>query len=89
MNDPFVHQRAEKFAERILHAMNADQDRLNFAYRQLFGRSASAEEHTDGAEFLRDYALACAERPVEKRDLLAWSAYARVLLGSNELLFIE
>jgi hypothetical protein len=74
MNDPFVHARAEKFAARILAAEGDDGPRLDFACRQLFGRTASAEEHSEAAEFLRDYASACAGPPAEKRSILAWSA---------------
>jgi hypothetical protein len=89
MNDPFVHARAGKFAARILAAAGDDGARLDFACRHLFGRAASAEERREAAEFLRDYAAACADEPEGRRASLAWSAYARVLFASNELLYVD
>ena len=89
MNDLGLHARAEKFAARILSAAADDAARLDFACRQLFGRTASADEHADALEFFRDYAVACEDEPPEKRSALAWSAYARVLLSTNELLYVD
>jgi hypothetical protein len=89
MNDPFVHARAEKFSLRILKSGEDDRARLDFTYRQLFGRTASPEEQADAAGFLRDYAAGCADQPAAKRGELAWSAYARVLFSSNEMLFLD
>jgi hypothetical protein len=89
MNDPFVHARAAQFAARILAAAPTALARLDFACRQLFGRNASAEEQADATEFLRAYAVTCTGQPVEQQDALAWSAYARVLFGSNELLYVD
>ena len=89
MNDPFVHARAERFSVRIVKSATDDRARLDFACRQLFGRAASVEEQADAAEFLRDYAGTCTDQPAEKQAELAWSAYARVLFGSNELLYLD
>jgi len=89
MNDPFVHARAEKFASRLLKSAPDDRARIDFAYRQLFGRIASNEEQADVAEFLRDHASACADKPADQQSALGWAAYARVLFGSNELLYLD
>jgi len=89
MNDPFVHARAEKFATLILKSASDDRARLDFACRQLFGRIASTGEHADAEGFLRDYAGACSDQPPEKAAELAWAAYARVLFGGNELLYLD
>jgi hypothetical protein len=89
MNDPFVHARAGRFAARILAAASDDHDRLDFACRQLFGRAASADEQADAAAFLRDFATTHTDPPVGQQSVQAWSAYARVLLASNELLYVD
>ncbi|HXJ55024.1 MAG TPA: DUF1549 and DUF1553 domain-containing protein [Verrucomicrobiae bacterium] len=89
MNDPFVHARADKFAARILAAALDDRARLDFACREIFGRKASEEEQADAGEFLRDYAATCIGQPIDQQLALAWSAYARVLFGSNELLYLD
>jgi len=89
MNDPFVHARAEKFASRLLKSAPDNRARIDFAYRQLFGRSASSEEQADATDFLRDYASTCADKPADQQAALGWAAYARVLFGSNELLYLD
>jgi hypothetical protein len=89
MNDPFMHARAEKFASRLLKSAPDDRARIDFAYHQLFGRSASSEEQADATDFLRDYASTCADKPADQQAALGWAAYARVLFGSNELLYLD
>ena len=48
--------------------------RIEQAYRLVYGRQADAEEIRLGLEFLKDH---------------EWPQYARVLLGSNEFLFLD
>ena len=73
LNDPFVHASAEKLAARLATA-STDRDKLETAYRVLFGRSPNADQIADAAEFLREN---------------SWPAYCRVLLSSNEFLFVD
>ena len=87
--DSFVHARAEKFAALILSSGSEHHTRLDFACRQLFGRTATADEQTEATEFLRYYAATCGDRPIEKRPAFAWAAYARVLFGSNEFSHLD
>ena len=89
LNDPFVHARAARFAQRIVAGKPDDAQRLDLAYRILFGRVATATEQAEAAQFLQEYAAACTDKPLADRPLLAWTAYARVLLGSNETIHIE
>jgi len=89
MNDGFVHARAEKFAEKILSASSTPQERIQFAYRQAYGRTPSRLEIQEGERFLMDYAQSLKEIPPQNRLTSAWQAYARVLLSSNEFLYID
>jgi len=89
MNDPFVHARAGKFADRVTASASDDGDRLDYAYYELFDRAASVQERSQASQFLRDYAATCSDQPAEKRSALAWAAYTRVLLASNELLYVD
>jgi hypothetical protein len=84
-----VHARAEKFAARILKSAADDRERLDFAYRLLFGRAAYAHEEAEAAEFRRQYSAACTDQPADKQTELAWAAYTRVLFASNELLHLD
>ena len=89
LNDPFVHAQAAKFAGRIVASSSDDRVRLEFACRQLFGRSATDDEHSDAKEFLSQYAATTTNSAAEKSRIEAWIAYSRVLLSSNELLSID
>jgi hypothetical protein len=89
MNDPFLHGRAEKFAARTVACSSDNGARLDWACRQLFGRAASPVEQSNFPEFFTSYVAACSDQPPEKRAALAWAAYARVLLASNELLHLD
>ncbi len=79
LNDPLLHGRADAFAGRVLAAADSDAERLNAACQILYGRNASADEQHDAAEFLQAYGEPKA----------AWSALGRVLLSSNEFLFVD
>lgn len=79
LNDPLLHGRADAFAGRVLAAADSDAKRLDAACQILYGRNASADEQRDAAEFLQAYGEPKA----------AWSALSRVLLSSNELLFVD
>ena len=80
MNDPFFHSCAEKFSARIRAHASDTRSRLDFACRELFARPASTAELAAFEDFAA--ALAASERET-------WDAYARVLLGSNELLHLD
>jgi Protein of unknown function (DUF1553)/Protein of unknown function (DUF1549) len=89
MNDPFLHAQAGKFAERILAGADSDGARLDLAYRLLFGRCATPVEKADAGVFFRDYTEALGDQPPEKKPVLAWAAYARVLFSDNEFIYVD
>ena len=68
------------FPSRILAHADDTRARLDFACMELFARPSTDDEVTAFEEF----ATALAAPEVE-----IWNAYARVLLGSNELLHID
>lgn len=90
LNDPFFHARAEKLAQRILATSAEDRARLDWAMQVLVGRPATSEEQGDLADFFRQFAAA-AENPTAnaKHDQAAWTAYARILLSSSEVLHVD
>jgi hypothetical protein len=51
----------------------------------LFGRKATAEEQENLAAFLRDYA----QIPSGPEGETSWTALARILLSSNEVLYVD
>lgn len=84
LNDPFVHARAERFAEKIVATSDRDESRLEFALRTLFGRKATEADQEDFETTKRELTELGVMTPAE-----VWSTYARVLFGSNEFLYID
>ncbi len=89
LNDAFIHQRAERFAARILAAETQTGRRLEHAFRALFGRAASSEEQEILAGFLAEQTAQGSGQPAEHRVTEAWTALARVLFSSNELMHLD
>ncbi len=91
MNDKFVHDRAERITNRILQSNVKDQDRFQFVWRLLLGRSPSLAE--------LDEMVAAKEKIHEEYDnegnnketaeKLAWEAVVRSLLRLNEFVYID
>ena len=88
MNDPFFHACAEKFAARIRGSAIDAGSRLDFALKEVFARPVTAEEVSAFEDFAGALGATIEGAPDEK-DAAIWNAYARVLLGSNELLHID
>ena len=74
MNSPFVEEQAIGLAERVKREGSADDQKIRSAYKLVFGREPTERELQIGLEFLRDG---------------DWTQYARVLLTSNEFLFVN
>ena len=79
MNSPFFHQQAESFAKR-LPPLADDGERINAAFRLLFQRVPTGTEAAQGKSFAENYPGNAEQK---------WAAYTRVLLASNEFLFVD
>ena len=83
---------ASLFAERLLgDATLTDDQRLDQAHLESFGRPPTPEEKTDARDFLAAYlaAQAAQARPEADRRLSAWQSYCQSLLCSNEFLYVD
>ncbi len=91
MNDPFVHKLADAFAVRVGLAFADDAQRIDYAYRLAFGRKPSTEELKKGLAYLRDVRpdLAAVNVDTEAQTRAALASYLRVLLSSNEFVFVD
>jgi hypothetical protein len=74
MNSPFVHDQAARFAARLRAEAPEDRTRIDLAHRIALGRPATGPEIAEGEAFLR------------RAD---WTAYAKVLLSSNEFVYVD
>ena len=91
MNDSFVHERANKFAARLISARPDDARRIDLAYQLTLARAPEPEERTQCLKFLQEYRrkMKANDVPGEAHTMLAWSSLSRVLFGSNEFIFLR
>jgi hypothetical protein len=80
MNSPFVLERAEGLAARILR--EPEEARIGLAYALAFGREPTSAERRAGEAYLARAAQGVSEKE-------AWASYARVFLASNEFLHVD
>jgi hypothetical protein len=88
MNDPFFHAQAEKVARRVLNQPD-DNGRMEELFRIVLERSATPDEREAMTSFLTKYAAAISDTPPADQPLAVWSACSRVLLSSNQFLYVE
>ncbi|MCY2968597.1 MAG: PSD1 and planctomycete cytochrome C domain-containing protein [Planctomycetota bacterium] len=88
LNDGFFHSQAEKVARRALSQPD-DSARLNALFRITLQRSPTASERESANAFLTGYAAAVADVPPADQPVAVWSAYTRILLASNEFLYLD
>jgi mono/diheme cytochrome c family protein len=82
LNDPFVHDQAKAFAERIRASRSVDRDRIDWAYRTALGRPSTPEERDRAESFLK--------RAADGGDAeTAWEAFARTMYRLNEFVYVE
>jgi hypothetical protein len=91
LNNDLVHQCADSFARRLIEAQPGDGERIDLAYRLAFTRPPAEEEREQALAYLdRARALlsaACAD--ASERNRQAWTSLARVLLRTNEFLYVD
>jgi hypothetical protein len=89
LNSPFMVEQAGALAARLIEevpdsALAARYQRIDLAYRLLYGRSATDEEMKLGLRFLSSDGTRSVP-PTDER----LKQYAHVLLAANELLYID
>ncbi|MBK7998652.1 MAG: DUF1553 domain-containing protein [Verrucomicrobia bacterium] len=89
LNDPFIHAKSEKFAERLAKLGRDDVERITAAYRLAVSRPPTDAERAEALDFLAMYRSELAAAKKGNVDTLAFAAFARVLFGSNEFLTVD
>jgi hypothetical protein len=80
LNSPFMEQKSAALVRRLQEEAADDAGRIRRAHALLYGRAPTAAEERLGLAFL-------AESGGDR--LAAWRQYAQVLLGGNEMLYVE
>ena len=88
MNSPLVHESARKIAEVLLEetAGATPAERAGWLIEHFYGRPGRADEFARAEEFVQSYPQGS---PADPDRRAAWAAHARVLMASNEFLYIE
>ena len=107
MNNSFSREQSLHFATRLLEGMSEHplferlyrlglaeenhEDRLRLAHVEVLGRSPTAEELVQAANFLSEYTerLKSAGQSEEGSRLAAWQSYCQSLFCLNEFLYID
>src|SRR5207247_2012056 len=89
MNDEFAHEQASHFASRLPHG--SEPDRITAAYQIASGRLPAREEIDEARQYLHGMRQKLRSRSssLQEEDQLAWTSLARVILSSNEFLFVD
>ena len=91
MNDKLAHEAADRLAVRIGLAFGENEKRIDYAYRLCVARPATPEEIDLGRQYLQTCAeqLNSAGVAWDQQQRAALASYARVLLSSNEFLYVD
>jgi hypothetical protein len=91
MNDPFFHTQADALAVRVGMAYGSDVERLNYAYKLLYGRAPSLDEVRDCRQFLTQArtSLGGTAVPEDRKNRESLAALMRVLMSANEFVTLD
>ena len=91
LNDPFVHEQAKGFAERILQSTQEESKRWEFAFYSAIGRPPNSVETAEALQLLASARTHFRESgtPVERLELESWQTLARAIFRMNEFVYID
>ena len=91
MNNPFVGQQAAGFSQRLIEMDGDDEGRIAWAHQVAWGRVATPAEIERGMDYLETYQaqLSHDDAPEDRIKHEGWTSYARVMLTSNEFMYVE
>ena len=91
INGKIVLRESRRMAERLLADGSRDAARIERAYLDAFGRPALPAETERDLAFIKRYAAALPDDVKEEpeRRIRAWQGLCRVLIASNEFIYIE
>jgi hypothetical protein len=89
LNDPWFHARASAVATRIRKQSQQNDAQVNLLYEQLFNRNPSDAELTDAREFRKSISRESSRDGLSGDHQASLEALARILMASNEFIFIE
>lgn len=91
MNNPFVKERAEGFARRLIDGSTDVGRRVDLGFRLAWSRLPTPAERTKAAKYIDEYTRQLARDgvPTERREVEAWTSFARIVLCANEFIYTD
>jgi hypothetical protein len=91
MNSPWMHEQSDNFAVRVGMAYDTIRERIDYAFRLTYGRAAGLPEVREAQSYLQQTRaeLIAGGAPVEQLNRKALASYLRVLMSSNEFLYVD
>jgi len=91
MNNPFVHRQADSFAVRVGMAFDTLPERINYAFLLAYGRRARTAEIREAMAYVQQMRgeLQSVNTPADQLTRAALASYLRVVLGSDEFLYVD
>ena len=88
LNDPFFHDQADRIAGRVLGSTD-EPGRLDAVFRLCYRRPPTAAERDRAARFLGDFTPKVEAASMKATSRSAWAALVRILLASNQFLYLD
>jgi hypothetical protein len=92
LNDPFLHSAADRWAERLIGDGGSPAAIVERIWLEATARRPLAEERDEALAFMDAYAAQLqrdSPAPPDKLERLAVAAYIRIVLSSNEFLYVD
>ena len=89
MNNPFVLQKSEEFAQRLLQESDDEKGRIDLAYRIALSRRSTEAEQLKAERFLAEVVTSLPEsKTEEERQMTAWTSFCQALFVSSEFRYL-
>ena len=89
MNNPFVLQKSEEFAQRLLQESDDEKGRIDLAYRIALSRRSTEAEQLKAELLLAEVVTSLPEsKTEEERQLTAWTGFCQALFVSSEFRYL-
>jgi hypothetical protein len=89
LNDPFLHVASERWAQRLIISDPRPERQLELAWNAALGRKPSPAELQESLDFLEEYRRELQQLQEPNLAHKPLAAFLRLLLGSNEFLYLD
>jgi hypothetical protein len=91
MNNDFVQECSQRFAQRLMNDSDNPAQRIVAAHRLAYSRDPTVDELERGLAYIDQYANGLRRAGVVEDEVEheAWLSYARTILTANEFVYVD